>query len=458
MVKIPKRLRWWFHPKDGSNPTIIKTSVNGKPYVARGIERREFLSKGAKMAAVGGLGVALGSMGLPVEASPPTNWNLGPGTMAIGDEYVIFQSSNNSWYRKRGDTAAVDDNSEADSTPSDPVPLINRTVTAIATASNNSTFPQNPTRQVLTVKGNFTSSTTITLTTPLRYCHYGYFFYTGTGVAIDVTMQIYLGTQGTAFYNFGQGSQAVIVEGLIGPNTTSPYTTNPNCYGIRINAFCQGTLWVGQTTGFAEALRFEYNNANASHFNATSSGYYSQAGNVISLLTCQGCNIGIHFAWDNIATQLQGGGNLFTVWIFGCIKGIVIDNAGAGFENNTWLGESNCVTNDYVNNSNQTGNQGNEQLILFNDFLTNNSTFGPYDTIFVNARSPRSTNPLSGTNSPMRIYNAYIVNLLTWALFSTGAGSAALGSNCPAVTPGAPYKWIQMLLSDGSTVYVPCWK
>ncbi len=73
MVKIPKRLRWWFHPKDGSNPTIIKTSVNGKPYVARGIERREFLSKGAKMAAVGGLGVALGSMGLPVEASPPTN-------------------------------------------------------------------------------------------------------------------------------------------------------------------------------------------------------------------------------------------------------------------------------------------------------------------------------------------------------------------------------------------------
>ena len=41
---------------------------------------------------------------------------------------------------------------------------------------------------------------------------------------------------------------------------------------------------------------------------------------------------------------------------------------------------------------------------------------------------------------------------------STGAGSAALGANCPAVTLTAPYKWIKMLTSDGSTVYVPAWK
>jgi hypothetical protein len=41
---------------------------------------------------------------------------------------------------------------------------------------------------------------------------------------------------------------------------------------------------------------------------------------------------------------------------------------------------------------------------------------------------------------------------------ATGAGSAALGSNCPAVTATAPYKWVKMLSSDGSTVYVPAWK
>ena len=41
---------------------------------------------------------------------------------------------------------------------------------------------------------------------------------------------------------------------------------------------------------------------------------------------------------------------------------------------------------------------------------------------------------------------------------ATGAGSAALGSNCPAVTASAPYKWLKMTTSDGSTVYVPAWK
>ena len=41
---------------------------------------------------------------------------------------------------------------------------------------------------------------------------------------------------------------------------------------------------------------------------------------------------------------------------------------------------------------------------------------------------------------------------------STGAGSALLGANCPAVTPSAPYKWIEMQTSDGSAVYVPVWK
>lgn len=41
---------------------------------------------------------------------------------------------------------------------------------------------------------------------------------------------------------------------------------------------------------------------------------------------------------------------------------------------------------------------------------------------------------------------------------STGAGSALLGANSPAVTLAAPYKWIKFQTSDGSTVYVPAWK
>lgn len=41
---------------------------------------------------------------------------------------------------------------------------------------------------------------------------------------------------------------------------------------------------------------------------------------------------------------------------------------------------------------------------------------------------------------------------------TTGAGSAALGSNSPAVTNSAPYTWIRAVSSDGSTVYIPAWK
>lgn len=41
---------------------------------------------------------------------------------------------------------------------------------------------------------------------------------------------------------------------------------------------------------------------------------------------------------------------------------------------------------------------------------------------------------------------------------TTGGGSALLGANCPAGTLTAPYTWITMKSSDGSTVYVPAWK
>ena len=41
---------------------------------------------------------------------------------------------------------------------------------------------------------------------------------------------------------------------------------------------------------------------------------------------------------------------------------------------------------------------------------------------------------------------------------TTGAGSAALGSNSPATTNTAPYTWIRAVSSDGSTVYIPAWK
>lgn len=41
---------------------------------------------------------------------------------------------------------------------------------------------------------------------------------------------------------------------------------------------------------------------------------------------------------------------------------------------------------------------------------------------------------------------------------STGAGSALLGANCPAITVAAPHTWISVVLSDGSAGFMPVWK
>ena len=51
--------------------------------------------------------------------------------------------------------------------------------------------------------------------------------------------------------------------------------------------------------------------------------------------------------------------------------------------------------------------------------------------------------------------NVTIVKYLTT---SVGAGLAALGANCPAVTLTAPFAWVQAQASDGSTIWIPGWK
>lgn len=41
---------------------------------------------------------------------------------------------------------------------------------------------------------------------------------------------------------------------------------------------------------------------------------------------------------------------------------------------------------------------------------------------------------------------------------TSGAGTALLGTNSPAVTNSAPFTWFQVTTSDGSTGYIPVWK
>ena len=61
--------------------------------------------------------------------------------------------------------------------------------------------------------------------------------------------------------------------------------------------------------------------------------------------------------------------------------------------------------------------------------------------------------------TPRSTYATNLIGKLKFSITnSTGANSALLGSNCPAVTFTAPYTWITVTTSDGSTGYMPIWK
>lgn len=64
----------------------------------------------------------------------------------------------------------------------------------------------------------------------------------------------------------------------------------------------------------------------------------------------------------------------------------------------------------------------------------------------------------NGTGAPVESFRITSSQIIKYSKNTTGAGSAALGANSPAVTNTAPYTWFTFLSSDGSTVYVPAWK
>lgn len=68
----------------------------------------------------------------------------------------------------------------------------------------------------------------------------------------------------------------------------------------------------------------------------------------------------------------------------------------------------------------------------------------------------------AATQDAIKIYTGQLNmngnNLVGIPNGSTGAGSAALGSNSPAVTLTAPATWIPVTLANGTTVYIPAFK
>lgn len=111
------------------------------------------------------------------------------------------------------------------------------------------------------------------------------------------------------------------------------------------------------------------------------------------------------------------------------------------------------------------GASGGDPFIHFNISGTTDWSIGAdnsdSDKLVISASSALGTsNALTITTAGLVTFAGSIVitgkqkNLTV----STGAGSALLGANSPAATLTAPFEWINVTLSDGTTGYVPAWK
>lgn len=139
---------------------------------------------------------------------------------------------------------------------------------------------------------------------------------------------------------------------------------------------------------------------------------------------------GAHIACG-FETQTSGTAPSLLVGVGG---GVYTQASGA----NQTYAEARCV---WVNSANK---------LQAGDTLTLNTG------VYVSDQTAGATNYAIYTNAGKVRFGDIIVTAA--AQEATGSGSAALGSNCPAVTASAPYKWIKFETSDGSTVYVPAWK
>ncbi len=102
-----------------------------------------------------------------------------------------------------------------------------------------------------------------------------------------------------------------------------------------------------------------------------------------------------------------------------------------------------------------TGTITNAYNIRLNDAYVPSGTITNSYGLYINSMTASTNNYAIYTNTGA-VHFGDIVQFA--GTNTTGAGSAALGWNSPATTNTAPYTWIEVKTSDGSTAYIPAWK
>ena len=128
-----------------------------------------------------------------------------------------------------------------------------------------------------------------------------------------------------------------------------------------------------------------------------------------------------------------------------------------------------ATRNAYGINAFYTGNvnatSGSQNLFAISNIITQSSSTASATDLLINrtetslgSGSQLFLDCQAGGTSKFSVDHTGFVKYNNSANCTTGSGTPVFGSNCPATTLTAPYKWIKMQTDDGSTVYVPAWK
>jgi hypothetical protein len=141
----------------------------------------------------------------------------------------------------------------------------------------------------------------------------------------------------------------------------------------------------------------------------------------------------------------------------------------------TWSGDQTIKSGSIVQSNSNNWNFAQNQLrrnssnstsfkmtsFLLDGDTTNDTTLTHYWNFILYTSANPTTGSTSDSNTDFGIMGPGTLRLprVKWTgPNSTGSGATSWGSNCPAVTCSAPYTWVTVTTSDGSTGYMPIYK
>lgn len=264
--------------------------------------------------------------------------------------------------------------------------------------------------------------------------------------------------------NYGQ-VVGVLVDTEIAPSIDWHLTPEVNSYGVVSNIFSSSASSMGSLSGgYFSAQNFS-SGANLGNVTglevrggSTGSGAITNVRGVVGSADTDSA-AGSVYNLHGVASYLTGNNSIENSIMFNgntyTVQGTTVNAYGMRLTQTT----SGTITNTW-GISDETGWPS---RLLGKVAIGPSNSAAPTDTLYVkDATASTGATSVSIGIGAGQSSTSTVLTLAGVVRFNgqntTGAGSAALGANSPAVTNTAPYTWIRAVSSDGSTIYIPAWK